>query len=95
MSELEHYVRDVEELNLEIRRHAEYAGFDLHDLAAVDRLIEAPSDHYDAEQRARLDKLRGLLILRGQVRVERIRDGLPTLPGPNDPPLNLPDQRND
>ena len=90
MSELEHYVRDVEKLNLEIRRHAEYAGVDLHDLEVVDRLIEHPSDHYDLEQRARLDKLRGLLILRGQIRAERIADGLSPLPGPNDPPLNLP-----
>ncbi|WP_028312396.1 hypothetical protein [Derxia gummosa] len=90
MSELEHYVRDVEELNLAIRRQAEYAGFDLHDLSAVDRLIENPPEHYDPAQKTKLDKLRGLLILRGQVRAERIRDGLPPLPGPNDPPLHLP-----
>ncbi len=78
IDELQH---DVHAVNREIDRLAYAMRVDLEDETQVHRLLlgkVAPGEHTGEH----LDLLRGLLLLRGKIRENRLRAGLPDGPSP-------------
>lgn len=81
MSGIEHYARELAELDREIIHYATICRVDLSDHTAIHACINAPHETW-AEDKAR-ETLHGLLLLRIKVETEMIEQGMtpPSLQG--------------
>jgi hypothetical protein len=78
MSGLEHYERELTEMDHEIRHYAAVCGVDLADRGAIEACLRVHHDTWAADK-AR-ETLRGLLLLRIKVETEMTELGMPVPP---------------
>lgn len=75
MSGIEHFDEDLAAIEREIARCAQFCGFDIHDDAAVERLLhEAGRPAHTREEQYR-QRMIGLIVMRARILKARAEGG--------------------